>query len=251
MRSLPAPLGRLVAWIKIALCFLWTALWVSVAFCILGITRSARVPKNMASWPWAAGILRLGPARLEVRGLERVDWSKPYFLAANHQSFLDIPVLFRALPQHLHFVAKQELTRLPFVAGYIRAMGMIFVDRSNPEKAQESIRHTAEAVAGGRSVLIFPEGTRSPRGEVRRFKSGMLSAALHGDVPIVPIAVHGTADVLPRNMHRFRAGRVIVEVGEPLLLDDYGPADRRRLANDVQQRVAALHAGLLRLTSEI
>lgn len=223
---------------------LWTAGWITVASLCLLLTRSTHVPLGLSRWVWAPGILAIGPWRVEVEGREHIDWSQPYFFAANHQSSLDIPVLFRALPIPLYFVVKQELRRSPFLGWYVAAMGMIFVDRGSPDKARRSVERAAKAVQAGKSVLIFPEGTRSPDGRLRRFKAGGFEAAIAGDIPVVPVAVDGTQRAHPANApFRIRWARLRVVLGDPIT-----PAscdhDRHTLANRTRDAIAAKLAEL-------
>lgn len=220
------------------------AFWVTVALVVRVLTRDTRHALGLARWAWAPGVLAVcGTRVVSVEGVDRIDWSKPYVIAANHQSFLDIPVLFHILPVNLRFVVKQELSKVPFLAWYIRAMGMVFVDRADPQKARRSIERVA-AAAREHTFLLFPEGTRSLDGEVHRFKSGMLAAAARADAPILPVAIVGTSEGIPRTNHKIRPTRVRVAVGEPIETADYGLDDRRRLADDVRAEVAKLHAGL-------
>ena len=219
-------------------------LWVSVAFLVRLVTGSTEKALGLARWAWSPGVLATCATRIEsVEGLDSVDWSRPYMIAANHASFLDIPVLFRILPVNLCFIVKQELSKVPFLSWYIRGMGMVFVDRSNPEKAKISVDRVAAALRR-QTFLVFPEGTRSADGSVRRFKSGMLAAAAVADAPILPVAIDGTHLGIPRATDRIRPTRVRVAIGQPIDTTPYGPHDRRRLALDVHAAVEQLHAGL-------
>lgn len=224
--------------VQLALVWLWTAGWVSVASACWLVTRRTHIPLGLSRWVWAPGILAIGPWRVEVMGRDKIDWQRPYFFAANHQSAIDIPVLFSALPIPLYFVVKEEVRKMPFVGWYVAAMGMIFVDRGSPERARASVARAAEAVRAGKSVLIFPEGTRSPDGELRRFKSGGFEAAIAGGIPVVPVAIDGTREAHPpTGPFRLRWARLRVHIGEPI-----DPAscenDRHRLANHTQETIA-------------
>ena len=103
--------------------------WISLALVLLLVTRSRRLPLAMARTIWAPGLLAISMSRVEVLGRERVDFSRPHILVANHRSQIDICALFVAAPVPLHFIVKEELRRVPFLGWYIAAMGMIFVDR--------------------------------------------------------------------------------------------------------------------------
>ena len=225
---------------------LWSMLCISLALVVRLWTGNTHRSLAMARHLWAPGILAIGPFPIEVRGLENVDFDQPCFVAANHQSFLDIPVLFRVLPVNLHFVVKNELSRVPFLSWYIRAMGMIFVDRSNRTRAVESVRRTAELVRGGKTVLLFPEGTRSHDGKIRRLKSGALAAAAQGGVPVVPVVLDGTGRALPGGSFlRGNRQHVRVAIGQPIQTNDNDAEDRRQLAERVYEALTELQKDLL------
>jgi len=126
--------------VQAVLAWAWTCFCVTLALPLRVLTGSTKHSLGMARWLWAPGMLLLGGYRYEVHGLDQVDWTKPYFIASNHQSYLDIILLFRALPVNLHFVVKKELSRIPFLGWYIAAMGMIFVERGVGKAAQHRCR---------------------------------------------------------------------------------------------------------------
>ena len=219
---------------------LWSAFCITLALPLRVVTGSTKHSLGMARWMWAPVMLLIGGMRCEARGVDDIDWTKPYFIASNHQSYLDIILLFRVLPVNLHFVVKQELSKIPFLAWYIRAMGMIFVNRGSGKKAAASVRRTAELVAGGKHVLIFPEGTRSQDGSVGRLKSGVLAIAAQGSIPVIPVAVEGPGKLMPPHTMRYRPGLLHVNVGQPIATDGYSSNERRRLADDVRAEIVRL-----------
>ena len=115
----------------------------------------------------------------------------------------------------LHFIVKEELRRVPFLGWYIAAMGMIFVDRVARGRAYESVRRAADLIREGRSVVSFPEGTRSRDDSVKPFKPGVFVAAIEAGVPVVPVAILGTGAVLPPGGFRGRAGSDSRDPGRP------------------------------------
>lgn len=219
---------------------LWTGFCITLALLLRVVTGSTKHPLGMARWMWAPGMLLLGGMRCDTRGVDDIDWTQPFFIASNHQSYLDIILLFRVLPVNLHFVVKQELSGIPFLAWYIRAMGMIFVDRGSGKKAAASIQRTAKLVAGGKHVLIFPEGTRSKDGSVGRLKSGVLAIAAAGSIPVVPVALDGPGELMRPHTIRYRPGALRVNVGQPIATDDYTSGERRKLADDVRAEIVRL-----------
>lgn len=231
--------------LQLAWILLWSVICITLALIVRVLTGSTRIPLAMARFMWAPGMLVIGPFPYEARGVHEVDWSRTYFIVSNHQSFLDIPLLFRVLPVNLHFVVKTELEKVPFLAWYIRAMGMIFVDRSDREAAKRSVERTARAAKDGKSILLFPEGTRSKDGRVAAFKTGMISAAIAGSIPILPVAVEGPGRALPGGgWPRPRSGLLKVAVGRAIETAGYQESQRRELTERVRGEVSKLHRQL-------
>jgi 1-acyl-sn-glycerol-3-phosphate acyltransferase len=219
---------------------LWSAFCITAALAVLLVTWRRQLPLAMARTMWAPVFLRLALVRLEVVGRQRIDPRQPCVFVANHQSLIDIPVAFAALPSNLHFVVKRELKWIPFVGWYIAAMGMIFVDRRERLGALASVRRAGELIRGGRSVIAFPEGTRSRDGTVAAFKAGSLIPAIEAGVPVVPVAIQGAAAVLPADGIRARPGTIRVIIGEPIATSDLELDQRRQLASEARDRVLAL-----------
>jgi len=219
----------------------WTAGCITLALVVSALGGRATA-LAMARRLWAPGLLAGAGARLEVEGLERLDAVGPCLVVANHSSWIDVPVLFRALPRPLAFLAKSELGRVPFLGAYIRAMGMVLVDRSRRRAATAAVDATAELLAAGRTVVSFPEGTRSRDGRLGRFHGGAFGAALASGVPVVPVAVAGAADVLPVGGFRVRPGRITVRIGAPIDAAEAAPDRRTDLAEATRRAIAELLA---------
>ncbi|TDR42551.1 1-acyl-sn-glycerol-3-phosphate acyltransferase [Tahibacter aquaticus] len=217
----------------------WTAGLIGVAFVVLLVTRQRRLPLRMAARCWVPGLLWGSGAKLVVRGVDRVDWTRPHVVVANHQSMMDICVLFRAIPVPLQFLLKQELSRLPLVGAYAKAMGMIFVERSSAREATKRMREAAQLVKAGATLCVFPEGTRSHDGEVLPFKSGAFQIALDSGADVVPVAIEGSGKVLSLGgLFRVRPGTITVTIGAPLRTVEI--ADRQLLAAQARESVVAL-----------
>lgn len=242
--TLPPLLPRL-GWlllnsVQVAFTLLWTAGWICLALLVLVLTGGRRWPLRMAARCWAPGLLHGAGARLQVEGLERIDWSQPHVFVANHQSIIDICALFRALPVPLRFVLKQELASVPFVGWYARAMGMIFVERGSARSAPGRLRDAVRQVHAGASLCAFPEGTRSRDGAVGTFKGGAFRVAIEAGAAVVPVAIQGSGAVLPSASFRVRPGTIVLRIGEPLRCDGLQPGDRQELARRARAAVVAL-----------
>ena len=155
---------------------------------------------------------------LHVRGRERVPVDRAYIYMSNHQSHLDIPMLYATLPSPtIRMLGKKELFQIPIWGRGLRAAEFIEVDRSNHSKALKSIEYAAQLVRDGVSIYLAPEGTRSRDGRINKLKKGGFHLAHDTGAPIVPVAIRGTIDILPRGGRVMRTGkRVDVTIGSPI-----------------------------------
>ncbi len=166
---------------------------------------------------------------------------QPVIFMSNHASQLDPPILIGVLPVPAVYIAKKEVKYIPFVGWAAMLAGVIFIDRGEREKAIRSIHEAALKIRGGRSVVIFPEGTRSRTGELLPFKKGGFALALDAGVPIVPLATLGGFQVLPPGSRLLRRGRYDIRVGMPV--DPTAFQEREALAAEVRRRIEVLVAG--------
>ncbi len=172
---------------------------------------------DRARW-FGRRVIELLDIRLDARGAEQVSPGRAYVYLSNHQSHLDIPVLYATLPSPtIRMLAKKELFRIPFWGRGLRAAEFVEVDRSNHERAVRSIEQAAALVRDGVSIYLAPEGTRSRDGRIGPLKKGGFHLALGTGAPIVPVAVQGTIDILPRGSRVMRTGRTVrVRIGTPI-----------------------------------
>lgn len=241
VRALWAPVNLL----QFAFTLGWSAFWISVALLARLVTpraARARVTRFVARRIWAAGLLVGAGARLRVVGLDRLPPGGTHLFVANHSSWIDIAALYRALPIDPHFVAKRELGRVPFLGRFLRTMGMVLVDRSNLRRATDAVHAATALLAAGRSVVSFPEGTRSRDGHLAPFKSAGFGAALAAGCDVVPVALVGAGAVLPAGGFRVRPGTIEVRFGTPIPVADCAatPSPRTALATRAHQAVAEL-----------
>lgn len=227
----------LVQWL---LGFLWTWFCIVAALLVYAVTRNRRIPLAMGRRLWSPGLLALAPASLEVRGGAGIDWSRPHVFACNHESWMDIAAIFGALPVPIAFILKKELRSLPLVGWYAAAMGMIFVDRQDRRGALVSVDAAAAALAEGKNIVVFPEGTRSRSGSVGRFKSGGFAAPIRAQAEVIPVAIQGAGWVMPAGSLAIRAGRMVVHVGRPIATAGMTLDQRDGLARAVELAVREL-----------
>jgi 1-acyl-sn-glycerol-3-phosphate acyltransferase len=225
----------------------WTVLWTSIAMLVVALSRRPSAGLAMARRLWAPPICLVAGGRLRVSGAERLRRGEPWFLACNHQSYGDIPVLFATLPVDLRFVAKRELRRVPFLGWYMTAMGMVFIDRERRRSGAAGVEAAAEVLRRGGAILSFPTGTRRLPGEPQRFKGAAFAAALLAGAPVVPVAVHGTGVMFPVDGWTLRPGTVRVQVGEPIPTRGLPLEARDELASRTEREVERM---LVRLAAE-
>lgn len=209
---------------------------------VMLLTGSADFSIWLARRMWAPSALWLAGVTLEVSAPHGFP-AGPAIYASNHESALDIWLLFRTVPRNsLRFLAKSELFRIPVFGWYLRLARFVEVDRHHHARAVEALQAAGRIVRGGTSLIVFPEGTRSRDGRVQPFKKGPFVVAMEAGVPVVPIAIAGAAALNPKRQLAVRPGHVRVEVGAPLTPADF--ADKSELLRAVRRRIIALHESL-------
>jgi len=183
-------------------------------------------------WSWL--ILKTSGIRVRVEGLEHIHPGEATIYCVNHQSAMDIPVLFVNLPVQFRFVAKRSLFNVPFMGSHLRRSGHIPVDRDHPQQAMKSMKKVAQEIREGKSVLLFPEGHRSRNGQLLPFKAGSFYIAVLAGVPIVPITLNGTSCVLKPDTYHVRAGQTEMIVHPPISTEGLSLKDAEKLSEQVK-----------------
>lgn len=178
---------------------------------------------------------RLVGVRVDVTGLDKLDATQAYVFTPDHRSHVDITALMAALPS-ARYAAKRELFEQPVLGAAMRALGMIPIDRDNPAVAKRTLDDAAARLGRTVSVVIFPEGTRAPAGQMLPFKAGAFVFAIEQQVPVVPVALHNTAQVMPAHGYlTIPGGRVVVEILDPIVTAGLTYEDRHRLKERVRK----------------
>ena len=203
------------------------------------ITRGKILCKIVKSW--ARFIFLSSGIKTKIIGLENLDYSKNYIFAANHSSSLDIPLMLGFIPFWLVPISKIELKWIPFLGWAMQMAGHVFVDRRNHEKAMSSIKRIKKSLINRpRSILLFPEGSRTSDGKLKRFKSGGLSLGIETKIAIVPVVIIGTYESLKKDSTSFINNLLIIKIGNPIDTIGYNEKDRKILSNLVHDRVKEL-----------
>ncbi len=235
-------LGKLRSWFfTIPLEWAVTAVMITTAVVTSVVAPAGRWQRFLYRL-WASMVLGIAGARVRVHHAERLDPNANYVVAANHLSLMDTPLMLLHLPVEFKFLAKRELLKTPFIGWYLIRGGHLTVDRGSLRSSLESMNECARLIRERRlSVLIFPEGTRG-QGELQPFKDGAAYLAIQSGVPAVPVAIHGTEDVLAAKSSHFRSADVDVIIGEPIPVTGLTLKDRGRVTAELQARVSEMLA---------
>jgi 1-acyl-sn-glycerol-3-phosphate acyltransferase len=188
---------------------------------------------------WARTILKFSGVRVTVRHAERLSRQGPFIVVANHESYADVLVLLATLPMQVRFLAKRGVFRVPVLGWSIRAAGFVPVDRGDRSRGYATVETSLKRLGKGRSLVVFPEETRTRTGELSQFKKGAALLALKTGFPILPLGIAGTRRVLPRGTWTASPGSVVVCVGEPIAAEP-AAGTRRELTARIRDSVGEL-----------
>ncbi len=214
----------------------------SIPVCLWGLTLSlftgdSRKVHFYAAVPWARGILKACGIKVHVSGLENVDPATPRIYMSNHQSYFDILGLLAVIPVDFKFIMKQELMKIPLLGPTMRAAGYIGIAREDPRKAVASLNEAVKRIRAGASVMILPEGTRSPDGRLQEFKKGGFTLALKAGCDIVPVTIQGSHRIVPKGSLNIRKGEFAIHIGKPIPIGQYSRRNIAQLMQRVRQGI--------------
>jgi 1-acyl-sn-glycerol-3-phosphate acyltransferase len=183
---------------------------------------------------WARMLLWLTSTRVNVIGRENVLLGKPQIFMANHQSDFDVLIVMAHIPGQFRWIAKKELFKIPIFGKAMRSAGYIEIDRQNHEKAMKSLDEAAQKIREGKSVVTFPEGTRSKDRTIKPFKQGLFHLAIKAGVPIVPISIIGAHEIMPKRTLKVRPGKITMIIDRPVDVSGYTIETRGELIERVR-----------------
>jgi 1-acyl-sn-glycerol-3-phosphate acyltransferase len=244
MSPRPRPLPRLYRWrtnlLQAPLFFLATGFFGTLALLASLMAKTGRTQHRIAR-VWARVCVRASGARLIIRGEEHLGQYPVAVYAANHTSYMDTPVIFAALPFQFRILAKKELWTMPFIGWYLNRSGQIPVDSGNSRAALSSLGAGVKALRAGMPLFVFPEGSRTPDGDLQTFLSGAAFLAIRAQVPLVPVALAGGYDLLPIHTRYFYPGELVMTVGKPI--ETHGMTLRQ--ADELTQRLRSMICEML------
>jgi len=186
---------------------------------------------------WAKILLLICNTKVKVIGEENLLRGKPQILMSNHQSDFDILISLAYIPVQFRWIAKKELFSIPVFGAAMRSAGYIEIDRSNREKALQSIDEAALRIRKGKSIMTFPEGTRSRDGEIKAFKQGTFYLAIKSGVPIVPVSIIGSGQIMQKRSLRIKPGQIKMVIGKPIEVNNFDIEKRHELIEIVRNEI--------------
>ncbi len=218
-------------------------LYTAVLSIFAALSAAAGQPRGVA-WIgryWARMILRTAGIKIEFHGLENIEHVSSFVLVANHQSLIDILALLAYFPRPVRFVAKRELLKIPLFGYALQHGDHIVIDR---QQGGQAVRKAVEVAKSGVCIVFFAEGHRFSDNQIHRFNPGAAWLALLSRLPCVPMAISGSAAMMPRGAKTVVPGQTMrMTLGAPIMTEALAQSDRNRLTRQLEQAVRELFAG--------
>jgi len=202
--------------------------------------RGGRIQHEFAR-VWSSLILKTGSVHVHAEGLENIDPAHPAVYAANHLSAMDIPVLYATIPGQFRIMAKKELFRYPVLGWHLKRSGQIPIVYGDAHASIASLKRAGRALRKGLPLMVFPEGGRSESGQLQPFLGGAFFAAIAEQVPVIPIAIVGTYEMLPMNSFHVLPGPVDMIVGKSIATTGMRLRDMDKLASQVRAAIVEMY----------
>ena len=205
------------------------------------VDRNGRMQHNLARlWSWL--IMKTIQSPVSVTGMEKVVGSRPRVYAITHSSALDIPIIYVHLPFQFRIIFKSELLAYPFVGWHLRRSGQICINQQNPSASIGSIKSALKSLKNGTPLVIFPEGGRTPNGELLPFLPGAFFLAIKAQADIIPVALVGTFDLLPMNTYHIKSRPLAMRIGEPISTVGMTLRDTEAVSAKVRAAIGELYS---------
>jgi 1-acyl-sn-glycerol-3-phosphate acyltransferase len=238
--EIPAHLRYLTMLIAMPLMALATAFFGCIAL-VCGLWDRSGRQQHAVARMWAATLLRISLSPVKVMGAEKLKDHRVAVYASNHLSYMDTPVLFAKLPFQFRILAKQGLWSIPFVGWYLQHSGQVPIDSGSPRSAVAGLLRGVKALKAGMPLFLFPEGSRSPDGHLQPWASGCAFMAIRAQVPLVPLALIGTYELLPIHVYALRPRPLMIVVGDPIPTDGLTTKDADALTGRLYGEIATMY----------
>ncbi len=240
VHRIPAHLRYLSRFVMIPLMALVTAGFGCISL-VCGLWDRSGRQQHLVARAWAATMLRIALSPVRIVGAEKLTHHPVAVYASNHLSYMDTPALFAKLPFQFRILAKQQLWKIPFVGWYMRRSGQVPVDSRSSRSAIAGLLRGVAALKAGTPLVLFPEGARSPDGHMQSAHSGCAFMALRAGVPLVPLALIGTYELLPIHVYSLRPRPLMIVVGDPIPTDGLTTRDADALTARLYQEISKLY----------
>jgi len=218
-RTRPNPLPRFYRWrtnlLQTPLLALITAVCGSISFLVSFVDKKGNAQHRIARI-WARLCVWNSGSKLKVVGAQNLLGRTAAVYASNHTSYMDVPVIFAALPFQFRIMAWKALWPIPFIGWYLNRSGQLPIDTRNPRASISSMGAAAKILRSGMPLFLFPEGRRTLDGKLQPFQPGAAYLAIRAQVPLVPMALSGVYDLLPIHTHHLYPGELTVSIGPPI-----------------------------------
>ena len=244
--DIPSHLYWLTKLVQMPLMAVATAFFGSISL-LCGLWDRSGRQQHLVARAWAGVMLRFALAPVEVVGAENFPTapdtsnSAPAVYASNHLSYMDTPVLFARLPFQFRILAQQGLWKIPFVGWYLARSGQVPIDSSSPRSAVSGLIRGVAALKSGMPLVVFPEGSRSLSGEMKPMASGAAFMAIRAGVPLVPLALIGTYELLPIHVYALRPRPLKIVVGEPIPTEGLTTKEAEALTARLRSEIERLY----------
>lgn len=188
---------------------------------------------------WARKAITANGSLITVTGEENIPATGGVLFVSNHQSNFDIPILIGFVPRDKGFIAKIELLKVPVFRMWMKALGCVFINRKDTRQSLAALNVAAEKLKEGHSLVIFPEGTRSSDGILARFKPGSLRLAIKANVPIVPVTIIGSMNIMPKGTSFIKSAPVQVIISQPVVPDNQSEKDLHIITEKIRDIILA------------
>ena len=233
----PSPINYLHSIVAIPLIYLYTFVMGSTSL-LLSLYDPTGKRQHWCARLWCRMIAGTVGARVRVHGAHNIVPGASYVFLSTHQSYMDIPAMLGYLPAQLRIAAKKSLFRIPFMGWHLTRAGHIPIDRSSTQNAVASMQRAASYLRDGICAFVFPEGTRSRDGYLHQFKKGGFKLAIQAQVPIIPVTIIGSRQILPPDSIIFRPGPMEMYVDAPIPTKDLTDAELETLMQQVYEMMA-------------
>jgi 1-acyl-sn-glycerol-3-phosphate acyltransferase len=237
---------RMIFFITVAVAVFFVGTLITILF--VPFFRKRYRPFMFSARLWAKLLMFLSGSKVTIKGISNVPKKGGYIFASNHQGALDILIHLAYVPRYFRFVAKKSLFDIPIFGWYMSLAGYVPIERDVAASAHRTMNGVAEVLSNNECILIYPEGTRSKTGELGPFKRGSLMAAFQSGASVIPVAISGSYQMMPKNTYLVRPSKVQISFGKPIDLSSY--KDKKATKEDYEKELARLRSEIEGLLNE-